>query len=183
MFSGTIRSNLDIAGEYTDAQLWAALEQVNLRAAVEAFDDGLEHEVLEKGSNLSVGTVQLVCLARVLLKRPRVIFMDEATASVDLATDTLVQKTIREAFADSTIITVAHRLNTVIDFDKILVMDEGRVAEYDAPAALLAKEDGLFAALVDATGERSAAELRSRAAAAAKAAEFETVDLGAGAEA
>ena len=108
--------------------------------------------------------------------------MDEATASVDLATDTLVQQTIRRAFADSTIITVAHRLNTVIDFDKILVMDDGRVAEYDAPHVLLAKEDGLFSALVDATGERSAAELRSRAAAAAKAAEFEDVDLDAGAK-
>jgi ABC-type multidrug transport system fused ATPase/permease subunit len=126
----------------------------------------LEHAVQEQGSNLSAGTVQLICLARVLLKRPKLLFMDEATASVDLATDTLVQKTIRKAFATSTIVTIAHRLNTVIDFDKICVMEQGGVAEYGAPAELLANNNGMFSQLVDSTGKGSAAELRSRAVAA-----------------
>jgi ABC-type multidrug transport system fused ATPase/permease subunit len=143
------------------------LEQVNLKSAVEDLDGKLESAVQEGGSNLSAGTVQLICLARVLLKRPKLLFMDEATASVDLATDTLVQKTIREAFASSTIVTIAHRLNTVIDFDRICVMDKGGVAEFGPPAELLANKDGLFSQLVDSTGKGSAAELRSRATAAA----------------
>ena len=168
MFSGTLRSNLDVSNEYTDEQLWAALEKVSLKAPFEEYEDKLEHEVQEKGSNLSAGTVQLVCLARVLLKNPSIIFMDEATASVDLATDTLVQDTIRTSFADATIVTIAHRLNTVIDFDKIVVMDAGVVAEHGSPSELLAKEGGLFSKLVDSTGADSAAELRSRANAAAK---------------
>ena len=96
MFSGTMRSNLDVAGVYSDGELWAALEKVNLQGTVKGFEQGLGHAVEEKGSNLSAGTVQLVCMARVLLKQPKLIFMDEATASVDLATDTLVQRTIRQ---------------------------------------------------------------------------------------
>ena len=167
MFSGTMRSNLDVTGSaYSDSELWDALEKVNLKSTVKGFADGLDHEVQEKGSNLSAGTVQLLCLARVLLKKPQLIFMDEATASVDLATDTLVQKTIRQAFSNSTIVTIAHRLNTVIDFDKILVMDKGKVAEYGPPVKLLEKKDGIFTDLVNSTGVSSSAELRKRAAAA-----------------
>ena len=108
MFSGTIRGNLDVTGDtYTDEQLWAVLSQVNLKHSVEVMEGKLGHVVMEQGSNLSAGTVQLICLARVLLKKPKLLFMDEATASVDLATDTLVQKTIRTAFAASTIITIS----------------------------------------------------------------------------
>jgi len=168
MFSGTVRSNLDVEGAHTDAEIWSVLEQVDLKAAVEAMEGKLEHQVEEKGSNLSSGTVQLVCLARVLLKKPRVIIMDEATASVDLTTDTLVQGTIRRAFADSTVITIAHRLNTIIDFDKVLVMDKGQVSQYDSPAQLL-RSGGIFSELVESGGAGTAAELRSRANAAEKA--------------
>jgi len=166
VFSGTIRSNLNMTQIYSDEELWDVLEKVNLKEAFEEFEDGLDHEIVEKGSNLSVGTVQLMCMARVLLKKPKVIFMDEATASVDLATDTLVQKTIREGFPNSTIITIAHRINTVIDFDKILVMDQGKIVEYDTPANLLADKNSMFSDLVDSTGEKSSAELRNRAIAA-----------------
>jgi len=163
MFSGTVRSNLCVDADHTDDELWRVLKQVNLQHVVEGLDDGLDHKVEEKGANLSAGTVQLVCLARVLLKNPRVIFMDEATASVDLATDTLVQSTIREAFADCTIVTVAHRLNTVIDFDRIAVLDQGSVVEYDTPRNLLMLKDGHFTKLVESTGADSAAALQSRA--------------------
>merc|ERR1711871_1150918 len=169
VWSGTVRENLDVTGQKTDAEIWAALEQVSLKQNVEELDGQLEHEIHEKGSNLSAGTVQLICLARVLLKQPKVIFMDEATASVDLATDTAVQETIRRAFAKSTIVTIAHRLNTVIDFDKIVVMDAGKVAEHGSAHELLQIPDGLFLKLVDSTGASSATELRKRAAAAADA--------------
>jgi ABC-type multidrug transport system fused ATPase/permease subunit len=164
MFSGTIRSNLCVDVEDADDdQLWSALEKVNLRTVVESLENQLAHKVEEKGSNLSAGTVQLVCLARVLLKNPQVIFMDEATSSVDLATDTLVQQTIRKAFSHATIVTIAHRLNTVIDFDKILVLDNGSVVEYDTPCNLLKIKSGHFSRLVNSTGAESAAELWHRA--------------------
>ena len=169
LFSGTLRSNLDVHGNCSDDKLLAALEMASLRPMVESFADGLDHEVKEKGDNFSAGEVQLICLARVLIKRPSIIFMDEATASVDLATDAHVQRTIRSAFEGSTIITIAHRLATIIDFDRVAVLDAGSVAEFGAPHALL-EQRGLFAALVEATGEASAAELRERAAAATKAA-------------
>merc|ERR1719399_2235683 len=106
MFSGTLRSNLDVMAEHTDSELWDVLDSVSLKEKVESMEGKLDHAVQEKGSNLSAGTVQLICLARVLLKKPSIIFMDEATASVDLATDTTVQKTIRRAFSEATIVTI-----------------------------------------------------------------------------
>jgi ABC-type multidrug transport system fused ATPase/permease subunit len=189
MFSGTIRSNLVVSmtsamagdgkdttptatssGGVDDERLWEALEMVDLKEAVQGLAGGLDAEVKEKGTNFSVGTVQLMCLARVLLKRPSIIFMDEATASVDVATDTLVQKTIRRAFAGCTIVTIAHRLQTVIDFDRILVLSKGTVAETGSPHELLeGNSSGLFAQLVDSTGAASAKELRAKAAGAAAA--------------
>jgi ABC-type multidrug transport system fused ATPase/permease subunit len=166
MFSGTLRSNLDVYGSHSDEEILAALELASLRPMVEALDGGLGHEVKEKGDNFSAGEVQLLCLARVLLKRPPLVFMDEATASVDLATDATVQRTIRTALLGSTIVTIAHRLATIIDFDRVAVLDAGAVAQFGSPHSLL-QQPGLFSALVDATGEASAAELRQRAAAAA----------------
>jgi ATP-binding cassette subfamily C (CFTR/MRP) protein 4 len=118
--------------------------------------------VKEKGDNFSMGEVQLLCLARVLLKNPTIVFMDEATASVDLATDALVQKTIRDVLSECTIVTIAHRLATIIDFDKIAVLDAGRIVEFGPPHELLLRE-GAFASLVAATGAASEAELRARA--------------------
>jgi len=163
LFSGSIRTNLDVSNQYTDMELWDTLKMVNLDVSVRELEGGLDHAVKEKGSNFSAGTVQLMCMARVLLKKPKIIFMDEATASVDLETDAFVQKTVRKAFAHCTIITIAHRLNTVIDYDKVLVLDAGRVGEYGSPYDLLSDPHGLLTNLVNQTGESSAAELKNRA--------------------
>jgi ABC-type multidrug transport system fused ATPase/permease subunit len=111
----------------------------------------LDSLVSESGSNLSQGQRQLLCLARALLKKPRVLMMDEATASIDYATDAKIQETLRE-LRDSTIITIAHRLQTIIDYDKVLVLDHGRVIEFDHPWTLINKEDSLFRSMCDNSG-------------------------------
>jgi len=125
----------------------------------------LDHEIKEKGENLSSGTAQLLCLARVLLKRPKLLFMDEATASVDAETDKLVQETIRREGVlplDCSIVTIAHRLHTVIDYDRIVVLSAGEVVENAHPADLLANNTGHLSKLVDSTGRASSIELRRR---------------------
>lgn len=109
-----------------------------------ALPAGLFHKVSEGGENLSVGQRQLICLARALLRKTRILILDEATAAVDLETDDLIQKTIRSAFADCTVLTIAHRLNTIIDSDRVLVLDKGKIAEFDAPNSLLEKKDSIF---------------------------------------
>ena len=139
------------------------MELVDLKKLVESFDEKLDHRVEERGSNLSAGTVQLICLARVLIDNPKIIIMDEATSSVDIETDALVQTTIRQVCKGKTIISIAHRLQTVIDFDKVLVLNEGEVAEFNHPHLLLQNEDGIFSSLVKDTGETSATELLRRA--------------------
>eukprot|EP01038_Epipyxis_sp_PR26KG_P012636 gene12636-16943_t len=144
LFSGTIRSNLDPFKKYTDAQLWDGLRRTSLTNAISTLDD----VVNENGSNYSVGQRQLLCIARALLSQSKIIIMDEATAAVDVETDSMIQKTIRSQFADATCLTIAHRLNTILDSDMILVMDQGRVAEYDTPAVLLANNDTMFYKLV-----------------------------------
>ena len=166
LFSGTLRSNLNITGEYSDAQLETALRLTNLGDMLEGLEGGLGAEVHEKGSNFSAGQVQLVCLARVILKDPAVVFMDEATASVDLKTDTLVQQTIRTTLIDCSILTIAHRLGTIIDYDRVVVINKGRVEESGSPHELLQQPRGSFTALVEAGGPATATELRERALAA-----------------
>ncbi|NWT31822.1 MRP7 protein, partial [Cardinalis cardinalis] len=143
LFSGSIRENLDPQGKRTDAELHEVLEQCCLWDAVTQMG-GLDSELGERGRSLSVGQRQLVCLARALLTKAKVLCIDEATASVDQKTDQLLQQTIRQRFADKTVLTIAHRLNTILDSDRVLVMQAGRVAELDSPTRLSQKDGSLF---------------------------------------
>ncbi|KAF9329893.1 Multidrug resistance-associated protein 1 [Podila minutissima] len=163
LFLGTFRYNLDPLGRYTEQELWLALEAVDLKNYVRAQEGGLDASVSAQGENLSVGQRQLVCLARALLTKAKVVVLDEATASVDLATDSLIQKAIRVDFASSTVITIAHRLNTVVDYTRIIVMEQGQVSEYDTPATLLDDRESAFSKMVDETGAKNAALLRTLA--------------------
>ncbi|KAJ2774929.1 hypothetical protein IWQ57_000607 [Coemansia nantahalensis] len=149
LFAGTVRENLDPFGQYSDQDIWRALENAHLADFIRGKDERLEFEVAQGGENFSVGQRQLVCLARALLKRTKVLVLDEATAAIDNATDAIIQQTIREEFKHCTVLTIAHRLNTVLDSDMILVMDGGRIGEYDTPQNLLQNENGLFAKLVE----------------------------------
>ncbi|CAI9724597.1 resistance-associated 1-like isoform X1 [Octopus vulgaris] len=150
LFSGTLRMNLDPFDYYADRQLWEALEHSHLNEFVKSQPKGLLHECAEGGENLSLGQRQLVCLARALLRKSKILILDEATAAVDMETDALIQETIRSEFKDSTIITIAHRLNTIMDYSKIIVMDKGRICEFDSPAVLLQNKDSLFYSLAKA---------------------------------
>jgi len=148
LFTGTIRSNLDPFHAYEDVEVWRVLENVYLKAAVEKFPEKLEAPVQEGGENLSVGQRQLMCLGRALLRNSKILLMDEATASVDMETDALIQETIRDKFKDQTVLTIAHRINTIMDSDKVMVLDQGRIVEFDSPQNLLNKKDSIFYSLV-----------------------------------
>ncbi|KAM9851263.1 ATP-binding cassette sub-family C member 4-like [Aulostomus maculatus] len=159
LFTGTMRKNLDPFRQHTDEDLWNALQEVQMKAAVEELPNKLETVLTESGSNFSMGQRQLVCLARAILRRNRVLIIDEATANVDPRTDSLIQQTIRDKFQECTVLTIAHRLNTIIDCDRILVLDAGRIQEYDEPYVLLQNQDGLFYQMVQQTGRAEAASL------------------------
>lgn len=150
LFSGSLRMNLDPFDQYTDQQIWTALEHAHLKTFVSELADGLQHECGEGGQNLSVGQRQLVCLARTLLRKTKILVLDEATAAVDMETDDLIQKTIREEFKGCTVLTIAHRLNTIMDYDKIVVLDQGLIREFDSPANLLADTSTVFYAMAKA---------------------------------
>lgn len=144
LFSGNLRMNIDPFNVYTDDQVWSALEHAHLKDYVKGTSLGLLHEIAEGGENLSIGQRQLVCLARALLRKTKVLILDEATAAIDLKTDDLIQTTIREQFKECTILTIAHRLNTIMDSDKVLVLDKGEVAEYESPQTLLNDRHSIF---------------------------------------
>ncbi|XP_006817832.1 ATP-binding cassette sub-family C member 10-like [Saccoglossus kowalevskii] len=127
LFSGSIKENLDPTQQHSDTQLWRVLEKCHLKKVVDNLG-GLEADVAERGKHFSVGQRQLVCLARAMLTRARVLCIDEATASVDLTTDELLQETIREEFRHHTVLTIAHRINTILDSDRVIVMSHGKVA-------------------------------------------------------
>ncbi|CAG8715130.1 13507_t:CDS:2, partial [Dentiscutata heterogama] len=182
LFNGTIRSNLDPFGKYKDITLWNALRRAHLTNGdtEDEYNDysinneksrfshqlsiaeipiskkqelHLDSPVREQGSNFSQGQQQLIALARALVRHSKLIIMDEATASVDYKTDYLIQNTIREEFGNSTVITIAHRLRTVIDYDKVLVMDAGKVVEFDSPYILLQSPGSTFRAMCESSGE------------------------------
>ncbi|XP_010051984.2 ABC transporter C family member 12 [Eucalyptus grandis] len=156
LFSGAVRFNLDPFNEHEDADLWEALERAHLKDVIRRNFYGLDAEVSEGGENFSVGQRQLLCLARALLRRSKILVLDEATAAVDLRTDALVQKTIREEFTYCTMLIIAHRLNTIIDSDRVLVLDAGQVAEHDTPENLLSNEASAFSKMVQSTGSANA---------------------------
>lgn len=185
LFSGTVRSNLDPFDNHSDSELHDALSRVHLINSTGATSPGepnpaestrtaptpptppdsntnifrsLTSRISEGGLNLSQGQRQLLCLARAIVSRPKIMVLDEATSAVDMATDILIQRSIREEFQNSTLIVIAHRLSTIADFDKILVMSDGRQVEFDSPESLLEREEGVFRGMVEQSGERARLE-------------------------
>ncbi|RVW43219.1 ABC transporter C family member 10 [Vitis vinifera] len=155
LFSGAVRYNLDPLSLHTDEEIWEVLEKCQLRGAVQEKEEGLDSLVVQDGSNWSMGQRQLFCLGRALLKRSRILVLDEATASIDNATDSILQKTIRTEFADCTVITVAHRIPTVMDCTMVLAISDGKLVEYDEPMKLIKNEGSLFGQLVKEYWSRS----------------------------
>ncbi|KAG7967293.1 hypothetical protein I3843_08G093600 [Carya illinoinensis] len=153
LFEGTVRSNIDPIGQYSDEEIWKSLERCQLKDVVAGKPDKLDSFVVDNGENWSVGQRQLLCLGRVMLKHCKILFMDEATASVDSQTDYVIQKIIREDFATCTIISIAHRIPTMMDCDRVLVINAGRVGEFDKPSRLL-EQPSLFGALVQEYANR-----------------------------
>ncbi|KAF9962170.1 Multidrug resistance-associated protein 1 [Mortierella alpina] len=155
LFAGSVRDNLDPFGEHPDHDLWEALERAHLKDYISSLAGGLAFEVSHGGDNFSVGQRSLICLARALLRKTKILVLDEATSAVDMETDKLIQRTIRgPGFEGRTVLTIAHRIKTVMDFDKILVLDKGEVVEFDTPDALLRKgEASLFFTLAQQAGE------------------------------
>ncbi|XP_044281697.1 ATP-binding cassette sub-family C member 8 isoform X2 [Varanus komodoensis] len=150
LFSGTIRFNLDPEKKCTDSMLWEALEIAQLKHVVKALPGGLDAVVTEGGENFSQGQRQLFCLARAFVRKTSIFIMDEATASIDMATENILQKVVMTAFADRTVVTIAHRVHTILNADMVIVMKRGVILEYDKPEILLEQEDSVFASFVQA---------------------------------
>lgn len=152
MFVGTIRSNLDPFNKSTDDEIWQALDSVFLGEKFKKTPLKLETAVTENGKSVSQGQRQLLCIARAILSKAKVLVLDEATASLDAQTDIMIQEAIKRNFGQLTMLTIAHRLNTIIESDRVLVMDAGKLVEFDEPCVLLRNKEGFFRGLVDQTG-------------------------------
>jgi len=163
LFNESLRYNLDPFEQYTDVELAQAIEAAQLTDVIAALEQGLRHPVGEGGGNFSVGQRQLICLARAMLRHSRVVVLDEATASIDNETDAILQRAIREVFADATVLTIAHRLHTIMDSTQVMLFDKGELMEFDAPQRLLENTESRFSKLVDDTGS-AAGHLRALAA-------------------
>lgn len=160
LFSISIRENLDPFQQFTDLELWDVLEQVDLKSFVRQLPSCLDTQILEKGANLSVGQKQQFCLARALLRKNQILVLDEATASVDPKTDTLIRETIENRLSNCTLLIIAHRLHSVINCDKILVLDSGKVLEFGHPFNLLENEEGALYNLVAKNGNQVVTSFR-----------------------
>lgn len=156
LFNASVKYNLDPFDEHSEADIMRVVRNAQLEAPIAKLEKGLLAPVGEAGANFSVGQRQLLCLARAMLRQSSVVVLDEATASIDNDTDAILQTCIREVFADATVLTIAHRLHTIMDSTEVMLFDKGRLEEHDEPATLLADPDSLFSALVNDTG--SAAE-------------------------
>ncbi|KAJ3359464.1 hypothetical protein HDU91_004919, partial [Kappamyces sp. JEL0680] len=147
LFSGTLRENLDVESLFADIDIWQVLDRIGMKEYVDSLPDKLEAPITENGQNLSVGQRQLICLGRAILCKPRILVMDEATASVDSEADKRIQESIKTYFENTTVLSIAHRLNTIADFDRVLVLQDGNLMEYDTPHALLSNPTSLYSQL------------------------------------
>lgn len=159
LFAGSIRKNLDPFDKCSDAEIWTALEQVEMGPIIQNLAAGLNYIVQEGGANFSVGQKQLLCLVRAILKKSKILVLDEVTANIDEKTDELIQSSIRKIFKESTVLTIAHRLNTIMDSDMILVMESGSLVEFDHPYTLLKDLKGYFYNYVIQNGAEMAQQL------------------------
>jgi len=160
LFVGNVRYNIDPFDAFSDEEIWEALRIAGLKDFVSTLDKKLEEPVKENGSNFSVGQRQLFCLARALLRKSRILVLDEATASVDFDTDILIQKALRTSFPNTTLLVIAHRLNTVMDMNRILALEKGELMEFKSPAELIADKKSLLYGMVQATGKATAKHLK-----------------------
>ncbi|XP_067134894.1 ATP-binding cassette subfamily C member 4-like [Centruroides vittatus] len=163
LFTGPLRRNMDPFNEYSEEIIWKAIEEVQLKEVITKLPGGLDTHLTEGGRNFSVGERQLICLARTILRQNKILVMDEATSNIDKRTDSCLQKIIQEKFKSCTVLTIAHRLHTIIDSDRVLVLDTGRVQEFDSPYALLKNVNGVFYNLVKKMGVTSMNELYEKA--------------------
>nr|CAI5818820.1 unnamed protein product [Callosobruchus analis] len=167
LFSATVRYNLDPFDAYDDATLWNALENVSIAVKLKGYIKDLNQEVNEGGSNFSVGQKQLICLARAIIRNNKILVLDEATANIDESTDQLIQAAIRSNFSECTVLTIAHRLNTITDSDRVLVMHDGQALEFGPPVELLANQEGAFARMAREAGPEAESAIRQAAQEAA----------------
>ncbi|XP_067128897.1 ATP-binding cassette sub-family C member 4-like [Centruroides vittatus] len=163
LFTGPLRRNIDPFNEYSEEILWQAIEEVQLKEVIGKLPGGLDAHLAEGGRNFSIGQRQLICLARAILRQNKILVMDEATSNIDNTTDSRIQKIVREKLQSCTVLTIAHRLHTIIDSDRVLVLDKGKIQEFDMPYKLLENKEGTFYNLVKNTGNTSMKQLNNTA--------------------